>query len=89
MASVRGKLHHSSKQANRDQLNECVISVIAGSKPHAPHGDSFAYNESCHDSYSQFPRSLLETPGSMAYYCAHTRLHFQSRSPLASSTKNN
>ena len=35
--------------------------------------DSFAYNESHHDSYPQFPRSPLGTPGSMAPFFATDR----------------
>ena len=34
--------------------------------------DSFAYNESLHDSYPQFPRSPLGTPGNMPPFSRRT-----------------
>ena len=54
-ASIRGKLHHCQTYmrhfSHRRKYTACSSR------------DSFAYSESCHDSYPQFPRSSLGTRG--------------------------
>ena len=49
-----------------------IISIVAENKSHAHHKTHFAYNESHHDSYPQFPPSLLGMPGTMADHLGKT-----------------
>ena len=82
-ASIRGKLYHCQTYmrhfSHRRKYTAC-----------SPR-DSFAYSESPHDSYPQFPRSLLGTRGLQArsHRQKKTTAFLESRSAKASSTKNN
>ena len=81
-ASIRGKLHHYQTYmrnfSHRRKYTACSSR------------DSFAYSESRHDSYPQFPRSLLGTRGlqttSQRLKKKETTAFLESRSAKASST---
>ena len=89
-ASIWGKLRHCQKAKTCStymrHFSHRRKSTACSSQ------DSFAYNESHHDSYPQFPRCPLGTPGSIPPFCdgpttKKTLAFLESCSAKASSTK--